>query len=381
MPHGVISINAGRTLGLGFLNLKNRSHLVKSSAAIFSSPITMATSNGAASPYIVVHSLFKDGPRGIFECMKRMHPEVFQLCHFIDCDVPFSDEIIEKFKKADVLLLDTERLPSLMSLLQSAKWVQSTWAGVDGFINHMDPSQLPPKFTLTRFAGIFGTHMAEYVIGHIVAHERRFALLREAQKRSEWVQGEYTRIGYHLLKGRTVAVLGAGDIGTEVGRVCKALNMRVIGLVRKDLPPAQRSSSIDEYKKNEDLPYVLGEADFVVNVLPSTQQTINFLSGDVLSLCKKKPVFINVGRGDVISEDSIIKAIGEGWISHAILDVTNPEPLPKESPLWQMREVTITPHVSAQSHGPEVTEVFMENYKRYINKEPLKYQLDWTAKY
>eukprot|EP00057_Strongylocentrotus_purpuratus_P001244 XP_001197321.2 PREDICTED: glyoxylate/hydroxypyruvate reductase A HPR2 [Strongylocentrotus purpuratus] len=361
----------------------SRSSSYSSQRNFYSASRVSMMSTLARSPSVVVYSECTEGPKGIKECLKTISPKIFEGCTFVDRnEEPLSDESVESFRKAEIVLMDTERLPALMTTLENVKWVQSTWAGVDAFINKIDPALLPPKFTLTRLAGVFGTHMAEYVIGHILAHERSFKFLWEAQQKKEWALDEYSATkGYQLLAGRTISVIGAGDIGTEIGKVCKAFNMRVIGLVRRDVPKEQRNAAFDEYRLTEELPYVLEEADFIVNVLPSTEQTMGFFSGNTLSHCKKKPVFINVGRGDVIDEASLINAIKEGWICHAVLDVYKPEPLPKESPIWTMPEVTITPHVSAQTHAPEITGLFADNYQRYINGETLRHQINWAAKY
>nr|XP_054754677.1 uncharacterized protein in proB 3'region-like [Lytechinus pictus] len=356
-----------------------------SSGHYFTASKTMSSSSRSSSrsPSVVLYSIYTEGPRGIKDSLQTICPKVFEDCTVVDWDEePLSDKSVRSLREAEIILMDPHKLPSLMTVIENVKWIQSTWAGVDSFINKFDPALLPPKFTLTRCAGVFGDHMSEYVIGQIISYERSFKFLWEAQQKTEWALDEYTADkSYHLLKGRTISIIGAGEIGTEIGKVCKAFNMHVIGLVRRAVPQDQRNAAFDEYRLTEELPYVLEEADFIVNVLPSTKQTVGLFTGNILSHCKKKPMFINVGRGDVIDEASLIKAIKERWICHAVLDVFNPEPLSKESPLWSMPEVTITPHVSAQTHGPEMTKVFIDNYQRYVNGETLKHQVNWVAKY
>ena len=152
----------------------------------------------------------------------------------------------------------------------------------------------------------------------------------------------------------TIGILGLGDIGQTLAQACKALGMTVWGVGRRD--KSDRQELVDHYTTLSRFPEVLQSCDYVCNILPSTTATKNLLSGNVLESGKdKRPVFINIGRGDVIDEKSLIHALNEGWISGAILDVFEVEPLPKESALWKMPQVIITPHVGAVSFPEEVS--------------------------
>ncbi|KFM65721.1 Glyoxylate/hydroxypyruvate reductase A, partial [Stegodyphus mimosarum] len=152
---------------------------------------------------------------------------------------------------------------------------------------------------------------------------------------------------------------------------------RVIAYVR-----TVRSSSTDSYDEaTTNLNKVLEEVDYLCNVLPSTDETRGLLDDDVLKNCKKKPVFINIGRGDIISESNIIKALKEEWISKAILDVFETEPLPPSSPLWQTPEVYITPHVGAIPRIDGIAKFIAQNYVRYVNGEPLMNHIEWNKGY
>ena len=152
----------------------------------------------------------------------------------------------------------------------------------------------------------------------------------------------------------TVGILGLGDIGKCVAKACKALGMTVWGVGRQD--KSYRQEFVDHYTTLSSLPEVLQSCDYVCNILPSTPTTKYLLSGNVLESGKDNhPVFINIGRGDVIDEKSLVYALNEGWISGAILDVFEVEPLPKESALWKMPQVVITPHVAGVSFPEEVS--------------------------
>ena len=150
---------------------------------------------------------------------------------------------------------------------------------------------------------------------------------------------------HRLMHELTVGVIGLGNIGSHIAQACKALGMTVWGLGRKELdkpPPC-----VDHYRSTGGLTELLQSCDYVCNVLPSTPSSRHLLSGTVLENCKeRKAVFINVGRGDVIDEGSLVQALEKGWLSGAIVDVFEKEPLPKDSPLWDMPGVVITPHNS-----------------------------------
>ena len=158
----------------------------------------------------------------------------------------------------------------------------------------------------------------------------------------------------------TIGILELGDIGQNIAKACKALGMTVWGVGRRD--KSDRQEFVDHYTTFSRLPEVLQSCDYVCNVLPSTPATKYLLSGNVLESGKDKhPVFINIGRGDVIDEKSLIHALNEGWISGAILDVFEVELLPKESALWKMPQVVITPHVAAVSFPEEVSSNLKHN--------------------
>ena len=160
---------------------------------------------------------------------------------------------------------------------------------------------------------------------------------------------------YRLMSKISIGILGIGDIGKEVAKACKSLGMTVWGVGRQE--KAERPVFVDHYKTLSSLPEVLQSCDYVCNILPSTPTTKYLLSGNMLESAGKDnhPVFINIGRGDIIDEKSLVHALNQGWISGAILDVFETEPLPKESALWNMHQVIITPHMAALSFPEEVS--------------------------
>ena len=183
----------------------------------------------------------------------------------------------------------------------------------------------------------------------------------------EWAQN----VQYRVMPKLTIGILGLGDIGQNLAKACKALSMTVWGVGRRD--KSDRQEFVDHYTTLSRLPEVLQSCDYVCNILPSTPATKHLLSGNVLESGKDKhPVFINIGRGNVIDEQSLIHALNEGWISGAILDVFEVEPLPKTSALWKMPQVVITPHVATGSFPEEASPHFRHNMLNlcYIQSNP-----------
>jgi len=208
----------------------------------------------------------------------------------------------------------------------------------------------------------------------VIAKERSFLKAPQYQAQKEF---RYKEMQYRHFAAVTIGILGLGDIGIEVGKLLKHAGFRVVALKRQ----ASGQTNASGMEITNKLENVLDQADYLVNILPSTLHTRNLLSGDVLSSCQRKPVFINVGRGDVIDEKSIVHALEQEWISSAILDVFATEPLPKESLLWSHPSILITPHVSALSLAEDVVDVFLMNLEHYLSKSPLKYQVDWQKGY
>ncbi|XP_064643535.1 glyoxylate/hydroxypyruvate reductase A-like [Lineus longissimus] len=291
-----------------------------------------------------------------------------------------STEQMKYLQEAEILIADPLLLGGYVQEMPNLKWMQSTWAGVDSIFRRIDKNKALPSFPLTRLAGAFGPAMAEFTLAHILAHERRIVDVHEDKKRREWLGR--TRADYRILSTLSIGILGLGDIGAEVAKYCKYFGMTVWGLVRRDVAKEQQSKYVDHYRLNSQMSEVLKSCDYICSLLPSTTDTRDMLSGDLLSACKeKKPVFINVGRGDVIDEASIINAIRSGWISKAVLDVHKIEPLPQDSLLWDEPNVFISPHASVCSPPEMIFGVFKENMEHYSKGEPLKYSVNWETGY
>ncbi|XP_052798599.1 glycerate dehydrogenase-like isoform X2 [Mya arenaria] len=260
----------------------------------------------------------------------------------------------------------------------------ATHEGVDLVIDSLKKNEAPP-FILTKTPGdLNSSFITEYVLGYIIAMNRKIFEARESQSRKDWQQRPL--LCNQNIAECTVGILGIGEIGKHIAKACKVLGLHVWGMTRTEHVVNNKCESIDVYRTRDHLQEVLENSDYIVCVLPSTPSTRNLLSGGVLEACKRKnTVLINVGRGDIIDEDSIVQAISNGWLGGAVLDVFPIEPLPVSSPLWDLPGVVITPHTSGWSASPEflagIIKVYTDNIQRYITGQPLENVLDWQQGY
>ena len=251
-----------------------------------------------------------------------------------------------------------DRAPSL-------EWLQSTWAGTNALM------QGRRDFRCTKLSGCFGPLISEYVFAHLLGNSAGSRLLRSARG---WAQEEFIEVA-RPLKGQTLGVLGTGDIGQHVAGVAKAFGMETLGLARDGAPRTNFDGT------TADVDEILRQSDVVLSALPSTPATRGLLDGARLRACTRRPILINVGRGDLVSEASVVEALDEGWIAEASLDVFETEPLPAASPLWARDDCYVTPHVAALSRPDDVARVFAANLDRYLRGEPLLYEVDWGKGY
>ncbi|KAF0699322.1 Aste57867_10112 [Aphanomyces stellatus] len=304
-------------------------------------------------------------PVGLEEGVKLVPVDPTSLTH------PLDEATLALLANARVILGDPRTVVRLLPHAPKLEWMQSTFAGVEAIL-------LQPRrdFVLTRAGGIMGLHMAQYVLGWIISKERMFHLAPHYQAKKEFRAVE---MRYRHFEHVTIGILGLGDIGTTIGQLVAAAGFRVLGLKRSSV---SASDSTDRFRVTSDMHALLAESDYIVNVLPSTDATIDLLSGDVLQACKAKaPCLINVGRGDVVDEASLVRALDRGWLASAVLDVFAVEPLPAQSELWAHPKVTVTPHVAALSMPEDVASVFVRNVAQFQAKSAFEYVFDWAKGY
>ena len=285
-----------------------------------------------------------------------------------------SDEDKQVLESAEVVLGDGTFISHCLPLIQNAKWVHSTFAGVETIIS---VAATAPKFTLTRHVGTsFGQQMGEYVLAQIMIRERNLYDINCSMNQCKW---QVLTRAPRMLPSLTIGILGAGSIGKRIAEMCKSMGMTVWALTRTN---SNKVDFIDYNCQLPQLPQLLKSCDYVCNVLPSTSETKGLLDGDILKNCAtKKSVLINLGRGDIIHESSLVHAINEGWVGGAILDVFGTEPLPKDSLLWNTPNICLTPHMSGLCNTEETGSVFIANLSRYLADQPLKYVVDFSRGY
>ncbi len=268
--------------------------------------------------------------------------------------------------------------PELLAAGTAIRWIQVYWAGVERCV--AIPAMTERKILLTNMQRVAAPVMAEHVLAMMLALTRGldFYILERAAAR--WTRELPPPAKLTALEGKTVLVVGLGGIGTEVARRASALGMRVVATRasgREGPPFVSYVGLPDELGK------LAGEADFIVNTVPLTPATTGMFDAGFFAAAKQGAYFINVGRGKSVVQADLVAALKSGRIAGAGLDVTDPEPLPADNPLWRLPNVIITPHVSAESDVDEQVRfaILRENLRRYVAGEKMLSVVDLAKGY
>ncbi len=282
----------------------------------------------------------------------------------------------EDVKDADALIGWELPLP-LLEAATRLRWVHAAGAGVERY----ELAQIAARgVTLTNSSGVSAPNMAEHVLGMMIALTRCFPRLLRAQTRREWRdEAPHREVGE--LQGQTVLIVGIGEIGRAVARRAAAFGMRVNGLRRRagEAPPA----GFDHVFGSEDLPAALADADHVVLTLPNTPHSRGLFDAAAFAAMKPSAAIYNVGRGPVIDTAALTAALESGHLGGAGLDVTDPEPLPADSPLWEMENVLITAHTSGATprYWERQADLIAENIRRIQRGDAPRNLVDLEAGY
>ncbi|WP_186673621.1 D-2-hydroxyacid dehydrogenase [Sporosarcina sp. BP05] len=245
---------------------------------------------------------------------------------------------------------------ALLDKAKALKWIMVASAGVE----KMPLAEIAERnIVMSNVRGIHKTPMAESVLAHILSLQRSLPLIDERQRSNEWNR----KVGSIELKGSTALILGPGAIGSEIGRLLQAFGVTTIGCNRS----GRACESMDETIKFEALLDRVGEADFIISVLPSTPETKGLLTEGYFKAMKDNAVFMNFGRGDLFAEPILIAALKSNEIRHAVLDVFEVEPLPADNELWSLGNCTVSPHVSSLSgkYVERALVIFEENLGKW----------------
>lgn len=257
------------------------------------------------------------------------------------------------------------RLPS--SCLHDApalRWIQATGAGVDWLVREPDIAR--SDLVVTNASGVHAVPISEHILALMLAFVRDLAPCIRAQLEHRWERNHHVT----ELEGTVMGLIGVGAIGERTAQKAKALGLHVLGVRRH---PDRPSPWVDEMHGMDQLLTVLPRCDWVVITAPLTQETRGLIGERELRAMKRTAYLINIGRGAIIQEDALIQALREGWIAGAGLDVFSEEPLPPDSPLWDMPQVIITPHYAGATprYDERLIEIFEENLRRYRRGEPM----------
>jgi len=258
---------------------------------------------------------------------------------------------------SDAEIIIEHRMPQEFFERASAlQWVQSLSAGVDRY----DLETLEDRnVMLTNISGVHAQPIAEHVLSLMLAFERDLKRIINQQSAVQW-----RRFPAGELANHTVGIVGAGEIGGRIAEITSAVGMSVIGTKRDT---STYNEAVDEIYPPEELHTVLGASDYVVLAVPLTGETEGLIGPTQFSSMKADAVLINIARGKIIDQDELITRLQEGYLGGAALDVTEPEPLPGDSPLWTMDNVILSPHMAGGS--PEFArrcgEIFVHNYEQY----------------
>ncbi len=271
----------------------------------------------------------------------------------------------DNIKLADIIIGDIPR--EYYGRLSNLKWLQLTSAGADKIVYG---GAISKDTLLTNASGAFGEVIAEYVIGGILCLYRDLFAYRKNQREKIWCDTKQER----MIFGSRALILGCGNIGQSVSKRLRAFGAVTVGVRRS----CKKCAAFDETYSAQLLDKLLPLADIIVCALPKTPDTEHLLNRERLSLVKKNALVVNVGRGSVIDTNVLCEKLESGQLYGAVLDVFEHEPLEESSPLWEMENVLITPHISGVSFGHSarterlIAQICAENLRRYIAKEPLK---------
>ncbi len=268
----------------------------------------------------------------------------------------------------------TKSPPAMKELLRligspSLKWLQGPGAGVD---HPLWQSLLDRGVRLTNASGIHAEPIAQYIFTYILHWEREVARHQAQQREKTW---KILECGD--LTARTLGIVGYGGIGQAAARIGRAFGMRTLGTRRSEVD----DPNLDRFVPLVDLHTLMAESDYVVLCMPFSDETREMIGEAELRAMGEGSVLINVARGGVVHEPALIRALQEGWIRGATLDVVAEEPLPESSPLWSLDRCVLTPHDAGYSPcGDERLEaLFLENLGRYARGEAMRNEIQATG--
>lgn len=276
---------------------------------------------------------------------------------------------LKSAKDAEIIAGEVE--DDLIKVGNNLKWVHVWSAGVDNYdLDYMRDRGI----ILTNSSGVHGIQISEYILGVMLELVKGLHIFRDQQNKKIWEKKSTDE-----LYKKTIGILGIGDIGRRTAELGKAMGMRVLGYRKSGKPDEHVDIMYSEGQLDDMLPL----CDFVINTLPLTDDTYHLIGAAQFEAMKEGSYFINVGRGKVVDENALIKALQNKKLKGAALDVFEEEPLPQDSPLWTLDNVIITPHISGLSpnYDERAVSILIENIERYIEGRPMLNQVEFDRGY
>lgn len=283
-----------------------------------------------------------------------------------------TDEFLSRLQEAEILC--SYWVPdNWRTLAPHLRWLQCSGAGVDG-LQATGILDAESGVRVTTAVGVHGATIGEYVFGSMLMFNRTWPEMVRLQDRHVWPRSaNWYKLGGRELGDQTLGIIGLGSIGRRIAHLAKAFGMHVLA-TKRTVSGNELEPDVDRLYPIEQLHDVLRQSDYVVLAIPLTKETEKLIGEAELRAMRPNAYLVNIARGRVIDETVLIRALKEGWIAGAGLDVTEEEPLPPDSPLYSMPNVILTPHISGVSvhYDQRLTALFADNLRRYRTGQPLR---------
>lgn len=287
--------------------------------------------------------------------------------------IPAKDLTKQLVQDADIIIGNVS--PELLRGTGRLKWLQLNSAGTDGYT---EDGILPEGALLTNATGAYGLAISEHMIGALLCIMKKLHLYGADQQKHVW--GDHGNVT--SIYGSRTLVVGFGDIGSEFAVRMNALGSRVTGIRRNQ---TEKPDYLEALYQMDALAECLRTADIVVACLPGTEETYHIFDRNAFAKMKKGAYFLNVGRGNAVDSYALAEALNSGHLAGASVDVTEPEPLPKEHPLWDAKNLLITPHISGNYHLQEtherIIQIAADNLARFMQGRELRNIVDFATGY
>ena len=283
------------------------------------------------------------------------------------------EEFLAMLGEAEVLYdFPQGHVRDLTRAAPNLRWLQASMAGAGEVAKKA--GLLETDVVVTTASGVYSGPLAEFVVMAMLQHAKNLDRLRRDKAEKAWHQAYND-----TLENKTLCVVGMGNIGRAIAERVRPFGTRILGVKRTVREDDPARSHVDALHDTERLRDALAEADYVVVTLPGTPETRHLVDADTIAAMKPGTYFANVGRGSVVDEGALVEALQSGHLSGAALDVFEVEPLPQESPLWELENVIVSPHATDMVPAlinERQTDLFCDNLRRYLEGEPLVNVLD-----